>query len=206
MRIMKEFNKLATENSLNNAVKSLKENGFDVYVVESRDEAKKKALELIPENADVMTMTSVTLEELGISKEINDSGNFNSVRTKLTKMDRETQGKQMNQIGAAPEVAIGSVHAVTEDGKVLIASNTGSQLPAYVYGAEKVIWVVGTQKIVKNLEEGMQRIEEYTLPLESERARKAYGSEGSEIKKLLIFNKERPNRISIVLLNDVIGF
>lgn len=206
MRIMKEFNKLATENSLNNAVKSLKENGFDVYVVESRDEAKKKALELIPENADVMTMTSVTLEELGISKEINDSGNFNSVRTKLTKMDRETQGKEMNQIGAAPEVAIGSVHAVTEDGKVLIASNTGSQLPAYVYGAEKVIWVVGTQKIVKNLEEGMQRIEEYTLPLESERARKAYGSEGSEIKKLLIFNKERPNRISIVLLNDVIGF
>lgn len=203
---MKEFNKLATENSLNNAIKSLKENGFDVYVVESRDEAKKKALELIPENADVMTMTSVTLEELGISKEINDSGNFNSVRTKLTKMDRETQGKEMNQIGAAPEVAIGSVHAVTEDGKVLIASNTGSQLPAYVYGAEKVIWVVGTQKIVKNLEEGMQRIEEYTLPLESERARKAYGSEGSEIKKLLIFNKERPNRISIVLLNDVIGF
>ena len=66
-------------------------------------------------------------------------------------MDRTTQARERAKLGATPDLAIGSVHAVTEDGHVLIASNTGSQLPAYVYAAGKVIWVVGAQKIIKNI-------------------------------------------------------
>jgi hypothetical protein len=89
---------------------------------------------------------------------------------------------------------------------VLIASNTGSQLPAYVYGARHVIWVVGTQKIVKDVSEGMQRIWEYCLPLEDERAREAYGV-GSAVNKLLIIHGEvRPNRITVIFVKAVLGF
>jgi hypothetical protein len=86
-------------------------------------------------------------------------------------------------------------------------SNTGSQLPAYVYGADKVIFIVGTQKIVKNLDEAMKRVYEYVLPLESERAKKAYGVPGSFISKVLLINREmNPERIHLIFVNEKLGF
>ena len=86
-------------------------------------------------------------------------------------MNRETQGREIRKLGGAPDYAAGSVHAVTEDGQVLIASNTGSQLGPYASGAGKVIWVVGAQKIVRDLNEGLRRIQEYTYPLEEDQCR-----------------------------------
>ena len=157
-----------------------------------------------------MQMTSITLDEIGVSKEINESGNYDSVRNKLNKLDRNTQHREMQQLGAAPEWAIGSVHAVTEDGKILIASNTGSQLPGYAYGSSHVIWVVSTQKIVNNLDEGMERIYDYVLPLETLRARKAYGlpdTFNSNVSKLLLITKEvSPNRITLIFVKEKLGF
>lgn len=188
-------------------IKALEANNMIAVFAKDRSDAVSKVLEMIDAGSSVMTMTSVTLDELGIAKEINESGKFNSVREKFSKMDPKTQGTEMRAMAAAPDVTVGSVHAVTEDGKVIIASNTGSQLPAYVYGAGKVVWVVGTQKIVKDLDDGMKRLYEYTLPLESERAHKAYGVEASFVSKVLIVNKEvTPGRINIVFVPENIGF
>ncbi|MEK6840343.1 MAG: LUD domain-containing protein, partial [Nanoarchaeota archaeon] len=152
--------------------------------------------------------TSVTLETLGIAEEIAKSGKYNDVRKKFERMMADKkQKREMKKIGAAPEYAIGSVHAITQNGEILIASGTGSQLPAYAYGSDKVIFVVGTQKIVKNLDEGIRRIYEHSLPLESERAKKAYGVPGSSVNKILIINKEvSPSRIHILFVNRVLGF
>lgn len=178
---------------------ALATNGIWGLVVENRDEAKKKVLELVPANAEVMVMSSITLEEVGLTE-------IDTVKKQLKTMDRTTQGRQMQQIGSAPEWAIGSVHAITETGQVVIASNTGSQLSAYAYGAERVIWVVGMQKIVKNLDEAFKRIYDYVLPLEDVRAMKAYGR-GSNVSKLLIVNKEiKPGRITIILVKEKLGF
>ncbi len=95
---------------------------------------------------------------------------------------------------------------MTQTGQVLIASNTGSQLSPYAYGARHVVWVVGTQKIVKDFAEGLQRINEYSLPLENERAQQAYGK-GSNVSKILIVNKEvQPGRITIILVKEKLGF
>ena len=153
-----------------------------------------------------MDMSSQTLDVIGISKEIEESGNFDSVRKKLLSMDRNTQGSEMRKLGAAPDWAVGSVHAVTEDGKVVVASATGSQLPGYAYGAGRVIWVVGTQKLVRNLDEAMKRIHEYVFPLEDARARKVYGM-GSNVSKLLIVNKEfAPGRITLIFAKEKLGF
>lgn len=205
---MNTWNKLADKKSIDKTIQSLKENGIDAKFVESGDDAKKEVLSMIPEGAEVMTMASTTLDTLGIPQEINDSGKYDSVRSKLNSMDRATQGSEMQKLGAAPDWAIGSVHAATEDGHLLIASNTGSQLPAYVYGANHVIWVVGTQKIVKNIEDGIKRIYEYVLPLESVRANKAYNiTTGSYVSKLLIINKEvKPNRLTVIFVGEVLGF
>lgn len=208
MATSQDFTKLASAKDIETTMKALEANGFNVFDVDTGEEAKKEVLSIIPKGAEVFTMTSVTLETIGIPKEINESGNYNSIRNKLNSMDRNTQKREMTKLGAAPDYAVGSVHAVTHDGKVLIASNTGSQLPAYVYGAGHVIWVVGAQKIVKNVDEGMKRIYEYVLPLESERLNKQYNtSTGSNVSKLLMVNKEiQPDRITIIIVRQKLGF
>ncbi len=202
---MKQWEKLANGESIQRAVSALNANGIETFVVESGQEAKEKVLEMIPAGSEVMTMSSVTLDTIGLSKEINESGRFTSIRNKIYSMDRNTQGAEMRKLGATPEWAISSVHAVTEDGKVLIASASGSQLPAHVYGAGRVIWVVGVQKIVKNLDEGIKRIYEHALPLEDVRARKAYGF-GSSVNKILIVNKDSPGRTTMILVKESLGF
>jgi L-lactate utilization protein LutB len=189
---------------LKKTIKALTGNGITVEVAENGEEAKQRVLELLPKRAEVMDMTSVTLEEIGLKDELHTADIHTTVKKTLTKLsDKKTK----RRLGAAPDYAVGSVHAVTEDGQVLIASNTGSQLPAYAYGAEHVIWVVGIQKIVKDIAEGMQRIYDYILPLEADRARKAYGATGSNVSKILIINKEvNPERIHMIIVKEPLGF
>ncbi len=206
MQINEQYSKLADDATIEKTAEALKKNGISVLVAETGEEAKKKVLELLPEGSEVMDMTSMTLEAINIASEVNESRRFNSVRNKLNTMDQKTQGAEMRRLGAAPEWVVGSVHAVTEDGHLLIASATGSQLPAYAYAAEHVIWVISTQKIVKNIEEGLKRIHEYSFPLEDERALKAYGIH-SGVNKILIVNKEfAPERITAILVKENLGF
>ena len=201
------FTKLATQEQMDKVIKALNENGIEVVIAENKNEAKEKVLNMIPEGSEVMDMTSISLLESGITHEIEKSGKYISVKNKLHSLNRETHKKEMNELGATSDYTLGSVHAVTEGGEIVIASNTGSQIPAYAYGSPRVIWVVGTQKIVKDMNTAMQRVYEYVLPLESERAHKAYGVTGSNVSKILILNKEIiPKRITLVLVKENIGF
>lgn len=207
MDIMNKWNTLADKETVAHTIDALKANGINAEFVSTGIEAKKRVFEIIPDGAEVMTMSSVTLDTLGIPKEVQESGKYESIKNKLNSLDRTTQGRQMQIIGSSPDWSVGSVNVVTEDGVVLIASNTGSQLPAYAGGAGHVIWVVGSQKIVKNVMEGMRRLNDYVLGLESERVKVAYGMEKSNISKLLIINKEiRPDRITMIIVGEVLGF
>ncbi len=207
---MKDWKKPASPESIERTLKALRANGLQAEVATDAAEARRRVLAMLPAGAEVFTMTSITLEAAGLAAEINAPGKFDSIRNKLNTMNPQTQEREMRKLCSAPDFAIGSVHAVTEDGQLLIASNTGSQLPAYAYTAGKVIWVVGAQKIVKDLEEGLRRIREHILPLESARARKAYGlPEGwsSFPSKILTFNREvNPGRAHVVLVNEALGF
>ncbi len=206
MEINDKFGELPDDASIARAKAALEKNGITALVAGNGAEARAKLFEIIPEGAEVMDMTSMTLEAIGVPAEINKGGDFKSVRNLLNQMDDKTQSAEKRRLGAAPEWAVGSAHAVTEDGEVLVASATGSQLPAYAYGAAKVVWVVGAQKIVKNVAEGLKRLYEYALPLEDERARKVYGM-GSGVNKILIINKEfQPGRITIILVKEKLGF
>ena len=195
-----EFGQLAADERVVKTARALQANNIQAIVVENGQEAKEKVLELIPAGAEVMCMSSVTLDAIGLSE-------LDTVKKQLMAMDRATQGREMRKLGSAPDWTIGSVQAVTEDGQVVMASNSGSQLPAYAYGAGKVIWVVGTQKIVANLDEAFKRIYEYVLPLESERVKVAYGMDKSNVSKLLVINKEiAPERMTVILVKEKLGF
>ena len=206
---MKEWNALASREAIDRTLAALSANGIEARLAANGTEAKEKVLSLLPAGAEVFTQTSITLETIGLAKEINESGKFDSVRAKLNTMNQQTQRREMRTLGAAPDFAVGSAHAVTESGSVMVASLTGSQLPSYAYGAGTLIWVVGAQKIVKNVEEGMKRIEEYLIGKESERARKAYGLPESFRTfpcKVLLFNREvQPGRVKLILVNEAIG-
>ena len=202
---MAKWDTLADKAIVEKTMAALLANGIMSYYVENGAEAKKKFFELLPAGAEVMNNSSTTLVQLGIADELTKPDKYNSVRNKLMAMDRKTQGREMQKIGSAPEWSVGSVHAITEDGHIMIASASGSQLPGYAFGADHIIWIAGTQKLVKNLDEGNKRLYEYVLPLENIRAMKAYGSPSS-VNKLLIINKDPAKRISLILVNEVLGF
>jgi hypothetical protein len=199
------FTTLPDDETLAATVVALEEHGFSVEVADDLDAARHAVLARIPEGSSVMTNTSVTLEETGIAKAINDGGPYESVRNKMLALDFETQAQEMKAIAGQPDFALGSVHAVTRDGALLIASASGSQLASYAWGASNVIFVVGAHKLVPTLEAGQQRITEHSLKLEDARALAAYG-QNSSIGKVLEIHQERPGRIHIVLIRRVIGF
>jgi hypothetical protein len=196
----------ASEVSLQTTARRLNENGMTAHIVESGADAGRLALGLIPDGAEVFTATSQTLEEIGLRAAIDASPRLRSVRTVLSQMDMATQWHEMRVLAARPDVVIGSVHAITEQGEVVVASASGSQLGPYASGAGKVIWVVGSQKIVPSLDEGMRRIREYALPLENQRAQLAYG-QGSFIgKELILFREYLPDRVHVILVKEKLGF
>jgi hypothetical protein len=187
-------------------VAALEANGFIVLRAADAAEAKRIVLDLIPDGSQVHHGASKSLEDSGISAEIETSGRYQPLRPRIWSMDRKTQADEIRRLSAAPDVMLGSVHAVTETGSLLAASMGGSQLGPYVSGAGRVILVVGTQKIVSDLEEGLRRIDEYAFPLEDARAQAAYGIH-SAVNKVLIINRDiTPGRITVVLVDEVLGF
>lgn len=201
-----QFSKLASDERIDRTAKALETRNIRTLIAENGDEAKRMFFELVPEGAEVFLGASVTLETLGIKDEIDASGRYDALRPRMFAMDRATQGREIRKMGAAPDYAAGSVHAVTEDGQVLIASNSGSQLGPYASGAGKVIWVVGAQKLVRDMNEAMRRIEEYTVPLEEIHMQQLYKIH-TNVSKLLIINKEiRPDRITMIIVKEELGY
>jgi len=201
------FAQLASDESIRCAVEALRDHGIEAFVVANTAEAWAKLEELIPAGAEVFTSSSTTFIQTGLQAEIDrEGGRYHSVRVQLGKMDPKTQNREMQKLGATPEYVVGSVHAVTETGSVLVASASGSQLAPYAAAAAHVVWVVGAQKIVPTLETALQRLEEYTFQLEDQRAMKVYGMH-SGINKLLVINKEgNPQRTKMIIVKENLGF
>jgi hypothetical protein len=200
------FGTQADESRVRRARIALEANGFTVLRARDAAEARRIVLDLIPEGATVHHGASQTLDVTGITEEVETSGRYQPIRPRIRSMDRSTQGDEIRRLTAAPDVMLGSVHAVTETGSLLAASMGGAQLAPYAAGAGRVILVVGTQKIVADLEEGLRRIDEYAFPLEDARALEAYGIH-SGVNKVLIINREIvPGRITVVLVDQVLGF
>jgi acyl-CoA hydrolase len=199
------FTALPDDQTLAATVVALEEHGYSVEVVDDLDAARKAVLARIPDGASVMTNTSVTLAETGIADAVNDSGRYESARNKMFALDFATQAQEMKAIGGQPDYALGSVHAITAEGTLVIASASGSQLASYAWGAANVIFVAGAQKLVPDLEAAHERVYQHSLKLEDARAQAAYGQHSS-VGKVLEIHQELPGRIHIVLIRQPVGF
>jgi len=203
---VRRYGTVADDTRVTRAAAALERNGITVLRAANAGEAKRIVLGLIPDGSHVHHGASQTLDVSGISDEIDKSGRYEPVRPRMFSMDRHTQADEIRHMSASPDVMLGSVHAVTESGSLVTASFGGSQLGPYASGAGRVILVVGTQKIVPEFEEGLRRIDEYAFPLEDARAQAAYGIH-SGVSKVLIINREIvPGRITVVFVDEVLGF
>jgi L-lactate utilization protein LutC len=195
------------DETIDRTAEALRGKGYEVFVAADGDAARRMVLEKLPKGAEVSQGASETLEETGITAAIEESGDYDAVRPKTRKLDYSTEAGRTTgrKMGAATDWWINSVHAVTEDGRLVLASNTGSQLGPIAFGAGNVIFVVGAQKIVPDLDAAMRRLEEHVIPLEHARMQKLYGVP-TNLSKLLIINKEiRPGRFTVVLVREPVG-
>jgi hypothetical protein len=205
-RAVAEFAQVSSTERIAAVAEALERNGMEAFVVPSGDAARRTVASLIPQGAEVFNNTSRTLESIGVADDIERSGRYQPLRLRLFQMDREMQPREMRILAASPDYVVGSVHAVTEGGSLLLASASGSQLGPIVSGAEHVIFVIGGQKIVVDIETGMRRIFDYAFPLEDRRAREAYGV-ASGVNNILIINRAvAADRITAVLVHEALGF
>jgi acyl-CoA hydrolase len=200
-----EFAQPADRDRLERTVAALQARGFRAEIAEDSEHARRLVLEAIPEGAEVHSALSETLNEIGVTAEIDESGRYHAIRPALQELDRETQGRERRKLGAAPDYMVGSAHAITDDGVIVVGSGSGSQLGAYAYAAGEVILVVGHQKLVRDIPEGLRRVREYSLPLEFARMQAA-GYAGSLLAKTLIVEAEPGARIRVILVPETLGF
>jgi hypothetical protein len=201
-----EFAGLASDEEIGDVASALERNGITSVVVDTGADAREAVRAIVPIGAEVFNNTSRTLEAIGVAEDIERSGLYQPLRPRLYQMDREMHPREMRQLAAAPDFVVGSAHAVTKGGSVLIASASGSQLGPLVSGAGHVILVIGGQKVVADIGTGLRRIDEYCFPLEDRRAREAYGVP-SGVNNVLIINRVvTPRRISAVLVRQSLGF
>ncbi|MCP8307597.1 MAG: lactate utilization protein [archaeon] len=202
------YDKLPPKEVVKKTMEAVKSRGISVEFVNTKEDALKRLKELIPSGAEVMTGGSTTLEQIGFMDLLKSGKHqWKNLKDKILAEKDTDKREEVRRKSVTAEYFIGSVHAVAETGEILVASASGSQIPAYAYSSKNVIWILGTQKIVPTLEEGFKRVWNYSLPLEDKRM-KSLGYSGSTIGKLLLFERETsPNRkIKLIFVNEKLGF
>ena len=194
-----------TSDRIERVAAALRSHNIETIVVDSAENAREGVLGMIPEGAEVHSGKSKTLEDVGLFAELVESGHYDALRPRYFAMDRKTQGREIRKLTAAPDYMIGSVAAVTEDGTLVAASATGSQLGAYVSGAGRLILVVGSQKIVSGLDAALRRINEVVFPYENAQVREKLGVDTALEKVLLLYGEWRPGRTTVVLVREPVG-
>ena len=195
----------SSEATIQRVADTLRANHLEVLVVDTGDQARDAVLERVPEGSEVYTGKSMTLEEIGVFAALHEPGRYDAIRPRLQAMDRATQGREMRKLGQVPDTIVGSVAALTEDGWLVAASATGNQLAAYAAGAGRVILVVGSQKIVPDLDAALRRIREVVFPYENARVQATLGVETRLEKILLLIGEWVAGRTTVILVREPVG-
>ncbi len=186
---------------------ALRARGVEPVFVRDRAAALAKVLEMLPKHGLISHGTSATLIEIGLVDDLKrpDCGYRYGNSAWQAEPDAAKRGRTRARITAESDAFLGGVQAICETGEVVCADATGSRQAGYVYGPPLVIWVAGVNKLVASLEDGLRRIREVALPQEDARMKQA-GAAGSYVGKLVIYERERPDRLHLVLVGEKLGF
>lgn len=196
----------ASEATLQAVADQIRARNIEAIIVNNGEEALQAVLERVPAGSQVHTAKSKTLQDTGIFEVLNDPLQFDALRHKYMKMDRATQADEMRRLIAAPDTIVGSVNALTEDGVLVATSAIAGQIGPYANTAGKVILVVGSQKIVPDIDAALKRVRDYVLPWEDAQVRQRVPT-GSFIGKTLIIEREWvKGRITVILVREPAGY
>ena len=203
------FTELATQETVEKTVAGLKSRGVEAIVVENKEQALEKIKELIPKGASVNNGSSTTLQQIGLVDYLKgEAHGWNNLHEAVVaEKDPAKQAEARNRALFA-EYYLGSAHALSADGQMVIASASGSQIPPLSFTARNIILVIGTQKITPDLESAMQRLYEHVVPLEDQRM-KSTGAAGTIAAKVLLFEQEPAfmgRKVRVVLVKEQLGF
>jgi L-lactate utilization protein LutC len=195
----------ASEQTLQSLAKALSERNMTPLIVDTPADARRAVLEIVPDGAEVNSGKSKTLEDAGIFGEFQDSGRYDFLRTRMIAMDRATQGREIRKLISAPDYMVNSAQAITEDGVIVVASASASQIGPLASGAGKVIYVIGSQKIVPDFATAYARIVEHVLPYEDARVFEAMGVHSFLARVLLVEREWQADRTTVVLVREPVG-
>ena len=202
-----DFSKTASVDTINNVIKKLEARNLSAVLAKDKSDALSKITDMIPDGSSLLEASSTTLKEIGFDDYLKvNPKKWDILKNKIQAESDEVKRADLRRQLTYTDYTIGSIHALTKEGEVIFASASGSQVPGYIYTAKHVIWVVGAQKIVNSVEDGIKRIREYVFPKEDARM-KSIGAPGSNIAKIILFYKEMiPGRVTLVLVNEQLGF
>lgn len=203
------FTELVDEKIIAETKTALESKGYEVVVTNDGDEALTNIKRLVPEGMSIMNGASTTLNQIGFTDYLkSDSHGWNNLHAAIVSEKDPEKQSELRKEATSSDYYVGSVHALTKDGKFIIASNTGSQLPHIVFTSPNLIFVVSTKKIVANIDGGMERLEKHVIPLENKRMQETYGV-GTNPSKVLLFNDEVKmigRKIIFILVKEDLGF
>lgn len=203
---VKPWERLPDQETVEETIRALKARGFKAELVPDRRAALERVRSLIPAGAEVMTGSSTTLEEIGLVNALTIGNHpWNNLKAQIVaEKDREKQ-MRLRRMATFADYFLGSVHAITTEGQMMAGSAGGSQLAAYAFGGKNLIIVAGTNKITKDLEEGLLRLREHSVPLEDRRM-KGLGFPGTYLSKIFIYEGEMQRNVHVILVNEKLGF
>ncbi len=204
-----QYNDLANKDSLEKTTTTLEKRGYLVTVVKDGKAALEEIKNTIPSDSSIMNGSSVTLEQIGFVDYLKSGEHkWNNLHGAIfAEKDPEKQALLRKQ-ALSSDYYLGSVHALSETGEFVVASNTGSQLSHVVFSSPNLIFVVSTKKIVPNLESALKRLEEHVVPLENQHMMEKYNM-GTTLNKIVIFKGESPmmgRKIKFILVEKDLGF
>ena len=161
---MDEHAKKIMELKIERTVKNLIARQFEVHIAENGKQAVKIIKQIIPQGASVNVGGSQTLFELGLIDELNkmdvDFQNRYAENADVQKIFREAY---------SADVYLTSTNAITEDGILLNVDGNGNRVSAMIFGPKEVIVVVGINKLVKDMDAAVKRIQEIAGPMNNMR-------------------------------------
>ncbi len=196
-------------------VKALEARNMEAYYVKTKEEALKKALELIPEGSSVSWGGTMSVREIGLTEALHEGDYVVYDRDKKETRDEKEEVAHQALNG---DFFLGSVNALSEDGVMVNIDGNGNRVAAFAYGPQNVLLVVGMNKVVKTEADAMSRARNEAAPINAQR----FGIDTPCVKngscfdckkpeciccQILITRYSRtPKRMKVILVDENLGF
>ncbi|MHC1687224.1 MAG: lactate utilization protein [Methanothrix sp.] len=202
-----KWNRIPSEQEMASATKAIEARGIAVTRVRDGRQALEKIKEIIPPGAEVMNGSSTTLIEIGYQELIDsDRHDWSDLHKAIFSENDAKERAEIRRKSVAAEYFLSGVNAIAMTGELLACDGGGSRVGAWPFAAKNLVLVSGVNKIVPTLQGAMQRIGEYAYPLEDARSKKVYGVPGQIGKWVIIANEKQPGRISLILVDEALGY